>query len=98
MNGNVTATGGKSFTYNSQNQLISMNSGAVQIVYDGEGNRVSKTVGGTDGRYRRSLECKGPAVKVRALPGLPPRRVRPGEPAWVAWVRADETRTTRTRS
>jgi RHS repeat-associated protein len=43
-NGNVTAEGGKTFSYDSQNELVSMNGTAVQIVYDGDGNRVSKTV------------------------------------------------------
>jgi RHS repeat-associated protein len=49
--GNVAATGGKTFTYNSQNQLISMNSGAATIVYDGFGNRVSKTANGVTTKY-----------------------------------------------
>jgi RHS repeat-associated protein len=48
-NGNVTAEGGKTFTYDSQNQLVS--GGAVQIVYDGDGNRVAKTVNGVTTRY-----------------------------------------------
>ncbi len=50
-NGNVTATGGKTFAYNSQNQLVSMDSGAVTMVYDGDGNRVAKTVGGVTTHY-----------------------------------------------
>jgi len=50
-NGNVLATGGKTFSYNSQNQLTSMNGGAVTIIYDGDGNRVSKTVSGVTTRY-----------------------------------------------
>jgi hypothetical protein len=49
-NGNVTATGGKTFAYNSQNQLISMG-GTVSIVYDGDGNRVAKTVSGVTTKY-----------------------------------------------
>jgi RHS repeat-associated protein len=44
-------TGGNTFSYNSQNQLVSMNNGAVQIVYDGFGNRVSKTVNGVTTKY-----------------------------------------------
>jgi hypothetical protein len=51
MNGNVTATGGKSFVYDAENHLTSMNSGAVSIVDDGFGNRVSKTVGGNTTQY-----------------------------------------------
>lgn len=48
--GNVTASGGKTFGYDSQNQLTSMG-GAVTIIYDGDGNRVSKTVGGVTTQY-----------------------------------------------
>lgn len=40
--GNVTATNGKTFAYNSQNELVTMNGGAVQMLYDGDGNRVAK--------------------------------------------------------
>jgi RHS repeat-associated protein len=50
-NGNVTATGGKAFSYDSENHLTSMNSGAVTLVYDGDGNRVAKTVGGVTTYY-----------------------------------------------
>jgi YD repeat-containing protein len=49
-NGNTLATGGKTFAYNSQNQLVSMGS-TVGLVYDGDGNRVSKTVSGVTTRY-----------------------------------------------
>lgn len=50
-NGNVTATGGKTFAYDSQNRLTSMNGGAVRIVYDGDGNRVAKTSNGITTQY-----------------------------------------------
>ena len=50
-NGNVTAAGGKTFAYDSQNQMISANGGAVQIIYDAFGNRVAKTVSGVTTRY-----------------------------------------------
>ena len=43
-NGNVTASGGKTFSYDAQNEIVSMNGGAVQMLYDGDGNRVAKTV------------------------------------------------------
>ena len=49
-NGNVLATGGKSFTYNSQNELISMG-GSASLLYDADGNRVSKTVSGVVTKY-----------------------------------------------
>ena len=42
--GNVTAAGGKTFSYDSQNELVAMNGTAVGIEYDGDGNRVLKTV------------------------------------------------------
>ena len=42
--GNTIATGGKTFAYDSENHLTSMNGGAVTIVYDGDGNRVAKAV------------------------------------------------------
>jgi YD repeat-containing protein len=50
-NGNVTAANGKTFSYDSQNQLVSMSGGAVQIMYDGDGNRVAKLANGVTTRY-----------------------------------------------
>ena len=52
-NGNVTATGGKSFTYDSENHLMTMTASGTSatIVYDGDGNRVAKTVNGVTTRY-----------------------------------------------
>jgi hypothetical protein len=49
-NGNVVASGGKTFAYDSQNQLTSMNGRTVQVLYDGDGNRVT-TVSGATTRY-----------------------------------------------
>ena len=46
LNGNVLSTGGKSFTYDSENRLTPMSGGAVTFLYDGEGNRVAKSVNG----------------------------------------------------
>ena len=45
-NGNVTSSGGKTFAYDSQNELVVMaTSGkSVGIIYDGDGNRVAKSV------------------------------------------------------
>lgn len=69
-NGNVIATGGKTFTYDSQNQLIAMNGGAVSIVYDGDGNRVSKTVSGVTTTYLvDDLNPTGYAQVVEELSG-----------------------------
>lgn len=50
-NGNVIASGGKTFGYDTENHLTSMNGGAVTIVYDGDGNRVAKTVNGVTTQY-----------------------------------------------
>ena len=49
--GNTTATGGKTFTYDTENHLRSMSGGSVTIVYDGDGNRVAKTVSGVTTQY-----------------------------------------------
>ena len=50
-NGNTTVTGGKTFAYDSENHLVSMNGAAVTLVYDGDGNRVVKTANGVTTRY-----------------------------------------------
>jgi RHS repeat-associated protein len=42
---------GKTFAYDAENHLTSMNGGTVTLVYDGDGNRVAKTVGGVTTRY-----------------------------------------------
>jgi RHS repeat-associated protein len=52
-NGNTLATGARTFVYDFENRLKSMTTGgsAVTIIYDGDGNRVAKTVGGVTTRY-----------------------------------------------
>jgi len=50
-NGNTLTSGGRSFAYNSQNQMTSMNSGAITLLYDADGNRVAKTVAGITTQY-----------------------------------------------
>ena len=50
-NGNTLTTSGKTFAYDSENKLTSMNGGTVTIVYDAFGNRVAKTVGGVTTKY-----------------------------------------------
>jgi hypothetical protein len=50
-NGNTTNTGSSSFAYDSENHLVSMGGTAVTILYDGDGNRVAKTVGGVTTNY-----------------------------------------------
>ena len=49
-NGNVLISGGKTFAYDSENRLKSMNGGGVTLLYDGDGNRVAKTIGGVTTR------------------------------------------------
>ena len=52
-NGNTLVSGGKGFIYDFQDKLIGMAGGPslVSIVYDGDGNRVRKTVGDTITSY-----------------------------------------------
>lgn len=49
--GNAIAEGGKTFSYDSQNELVSMNGGAATILYDGLGNRIAKTANGVTTSY-----------------------------------------------
>jgi RHS repeat-associated protein len=41
-NGNTLASGARTYSYDSQNRLVSFNGGALTMVYDGDGNRVAK--------------------------------------------------------
>jgi RHS repeat-associated protein len=50
-NGNTIASEGNTYAYDFENHLIGQNTGAVTIVYDGDGNRVSKTVGSITTQY-----------------------------------------------
>ena len=50
-NGNTTVSNGNAYQYNFENRLTSLNGGAVTFVYDGDGNRVAKTVGGVTIKY-----------------------------------------------
>jgi len=52
-NGNATGIGIKSFTYDSENHMVTMTNGStsVTLLYDGDGNRVAKTVNGVTTRY-----------------------------------------------
>jgi hypothetical protein len=69
-NGNTTVSGSRTFTYDFENRLKSMNSGAVTIQYDGDGNRVAKTVGGATTRYLvDDLNPTGYAQVVEELTG-----------------------------
>jgi RHS repeat-associated protein len=48
-NGNTTASNGNGYVYDFENRLVQQ--GGISIVYDGDGNRVSKTVAGVSIRY-----------------------------------------------
>ncbi len=50
-NGNLLGASGAANVYDSQDRLKSFNNGAVTMVYDGDGNRVSKTAGGVTTVY-----------------------------------------------
>lgn len=50
-NGNTIGSGGVNYTYDYENRLVTKNGTEVVIVYDGDGNRVAKTVGGVMTRY-----------------------------------------------
>ncbi len=50
-NGNTTNSGGHTYAYDFENRLVSKDGGAVTVLYDGDGNRVGKTVGGVSTKY-----------------------------------------------
>ena len=49
--GDTITSGGNTYTYDFENHLQTENSGAVRIIYDGDGNRVSKAAGGVTTTY-----------------------------------------------
>ena len=53
-NGSTTGSDGKTYRYDFENRLIAVNEDTpneIRIVYDGDGNRVAKTVGGVTTQY-----------------------------------------------
>lgn len=50
-NGNILASDGKAFAYDFENRLISMNNNEATFVYDGDGNRVARSVNGVTTQY-----------------------------------------------
>lgn len=50
-NGNTTSSHSNTYAYDFENRLTSLNNGAASFVYDGDGNRVAKTVGGVTTNY-----------------------------------------------
>ncbi len=54
-NGNTTASSGVGYVYDFENHLVQAG-GGITIVYDGDGNRVSKTVAGVTTTYLVGFE------------------------------------------
>lgn len=50
-NGNTVAQNGNVYAFDFENKLTSLNNGQTTFVYDGDGNRVSKTSGGVTTNY-----------------------------------------------
>jgi RHS repeat-associated protein len=50
-NGNTVGSNGTAYAYDFEDRLTSIAGGAVTYLYDGDGNRVAKTVGGVTTRY-----------------------------------------------
>jgi RHS repeat-associated protein len=50
-NRSTTSSDGHTYTYDFENRLVSKDSVVVTIVYDGDGDRVAKTVGGVTTKY-----------------------------------------------
>ena len=64
-NGNTTNSSGNFYQFDALNHLTNVNSGTVRIIYDGDGNRVAKTVGGTTTYYL--LDDHNPSGYVQVL-------------------------------
>jgi RHS repeat-associated protein len=65
LNGSTTSSGGHSFGYDFEGHLVTKDGGAVRITYDGDGNRVAKTVGGVTTRYL--VDDRNPTGYVQVL-------------------------------
>ena len=50
-NGNTRTADGNTFTYNFENRIKSVNGGSITTVYDGDGKRAAKIVGGVTTKY-----------------------------------------------
>jgi RHS repeat-associated protein len=50
-NGNTTNSAGNFYRYDALNRLTNVNNGAILVAYDGDGNRVRKTISGTTTYY-----------------------------------------------
>jgi RHS repeat-associated protein len=75
LNGNMTSDGVNSYSWNSRNQLGSMNLSADSFTYDGYGRRVGKTISSTTTNYlydgtNTVQELSGGSVTANLLTGL----------------------------
>ena len=66
-NGNTTASNSKTYEYDFENRLISLNGGAVRFVYDGDGNRVAKITGGVITQPGRKPAVQSSGVTINYL-------------------------------
>jgi RHS repeat-associated protein len=64
-NGNTTNSSGNSYLFDALNHMTNANNGAVLIWYDGDGNRMKKTVGSTTTYYL--LDDQNPSGYVQVL-------------------------------
>lgn len=64
-NGNTVNSGGNADSYDFENHLTSRNTTQVQVAYDGDGNRVSETVGGVTTLYL--VDTKNPTGYAQVL-------------------------------
>ena len=64
-NGNTTNSSGIFYQYDALNHVTNVNNGTVLIAYDGDGNRASKTIGGTTTYY--VLDDRNPSGYVQVL-------------------------------
>jgi YD repeat-containing protein len=91
-NGNTTLSGARTFTYNFENRLKTMNGGAVTNIYDGDGNRAARTVGGVTTRYLvDDLNPTGYAQVVEELVGGVVQRTYTYGPSRISQAQASGT-------
>jgi len=75
-NGNTTSSGVNTYQYDVFNRLTNVNNGQIVIAYDGDGNRVSKTIGGVTTYYLvDDRNPSGYAQVVEEYQGTTPSRV-----------------------
>jgi YD repeat-containing protein len=66
-NGNTTVSSANSYEYDALNRLTNVNSGAVLISYDGDGNRVRKTVSATATTTYSLVDDRNPSGYAQVL-------------------------------